>query len=499
MSLPQICKRLDSILKFMDPYWSWVNCHMVNFVTDQHWMNFVPKEIQRELQRTEDVRECIESVFWEETANMDTKFPETVAFIQRTQANCLENFKEILLTKEDFAKRVLKLSMVQGQGPISIKEFLSEKKRHEVEITASLVNDLIQGSDLKNDNTVIVDAGDGKGYLSSRLALEYGHKVLGIDSNPSNTENAMERNKKLKKAWKGLKDRAELESKGITPPRRGRQKQKTADSDTPNANIVDNDNYKTVDKFITTDLDITSLIDSNFPDLNSQQTSVCLTGLHTCGNLASSCLKLFHHQEKLKILCNIGCCYHLLKEMYSGQEFFGNKHIIDMNPETGFPLSSYLQEKKLALGRNARMLAVQSTDRTKASKELPNISLLYRALFEILVCESLPEMKDAVQVGKLRKFNNFQEYVDLCKKKHPALNVISQERIAAVAAEGDKYKSSLDMFYLLRMSFAPVLESIILLDRLLYLLENGHSRSYILGAFDAVVSPRRFAIISIKE
>lgn len=67
-----------------------------------------------------------------------------------------------------------------------------------MEITASLVNDLIQGTHLKDKQTVIVDAGDGKGYLSSRLALEFGHNVLGIDSNPNNTENALERNKKLK-------------------------------------------------------------------------------------------------------------------------------------------------------------------------------------------------------------------------------------------------------------------------------------------------------------
>ncbi|XP_061400017.1 probable methyltransferase-like protein 25 [Musca vetustissima] len=499
MSMPQICKRLDAILKLMEPYWPWVNCHMVNFITDKHWVNFVPKEIQQELQNPDDIQQCIESVFWADQISDDTKFPETVAFIQTTQAHCLENFKEILLTKDDLTKCVLKLSTELAQHPISIKEFLSEKKKHEVEMTASLVNDLIQGTSTNGSNTVVVDAGDGKGYLSSRLALEYGYNVLGIDSNPSNTENALERNKKLKKAWNGLKERAELESKGITPPRRGRQKQKPTDNETQINSTGDNDNYKTVDKFITTDLDINSLLDDHFPNVSTQHTSVCLTGLHTCGNLASACLKLFHHQEKCKILCNIGCCYHLLKEQYSGQEFFGNKHIVDMNPETGFPLSSYLQEKRTALGRNARMLAVQSTDRTKASKELPNISLLYRALFEILVCEAMPEMKDAIQVGKLRKFNNFQEYVELCKKKHHSLEVISQERIDTIAAEGEHHKSHLDMFYLLRMSFAPVLETIILLDRLLFLLENGHKQSYILAAFDAVVSPRRFAIISIKE
>lgn len=133
MSAPQICKRLDAILKFMEPYWPWVNCHMVNFITDNHWTNFVPNEIQEELQSSEAIHECIESVFWAEALSANTKFTETAAFIQRTQAHCLESFNEILLTKDDLAKCVLsKLSTEQAQNPISIKEFLSEKKRHEV-------------------------------------------------------------------------------------------------------------------------------------------------------------------------------------------------------------------------------------------------------------------------------------------------------------------------------------------------------------------------------
>lgn len=70
-------------------------------------------------------------------------------------------------------------------------------KLMQVEIAASLVNNIIATSPWRG-NSIVVDAGDGKGYLSSRLALEYGHTVLGIDSNIINTANAMERSRKLK-------------------------------------------------------------------------------------------------------------------------------------------------------------------------------------------------------------------------------------------------------------------------------------------------------------
>ena len=47
------------------------------------------------------------------------------------------------------------------------------------------------------EHSFVVDAGDGKGYLSSRLALEHKLKVLGVDASTSNTDAAVERRDKL--------------------------------------------------------------------------------------------------------------------------------------------------------------------------------------------------------------------------------------------------------------------------------------------------------------
>lgn len=43
----------------------------------------------------------------------------------------------------------------------------------------------------------VIDAGDGKGYLSTRLSLEHDIKVLGVDYNPGNTLGAILRSEKL--------------------------------------------------------------------------------------------------------------------------------------------------------------------------------------------------------------------------------------------------------------------------------------------------------------
>ena len=47
-----------------------------------------------------------------------------------------------------------------------------------------------------------------------------------------------------------------------------------------------------------------------------------LTGLHTCGNLAASVLQLFvNNPLPVRVLCNVGCCYHLLEEEFVRNPF----------------------------------------------------------------------------------------------------------------------------------------------------------------------------------
>lgn len=51
---------------------------------------------------------------------------------------------------------------------------------------------------VKNKKSLgVIDAGDGKGYLSTRLSLEHNIKVLGVDYNPINTIGAKLRSEKL--------------------------------------------------------------------------------------------------------------------------------------------------------------------------------------------------------------------------------------------------------------------------------------------------------------
>lgn len=54
------------------------------------------------------------------------------------------------------------------------------------------------------------------------------------------------------------------------------------------------------------------------------------------------------------------------------------------------------------------------------------------------------------------------------------------------------------LFYLIRLCLAQVIESLILLDRLMFLYENGFDKVYLVKLFDPVVSPRCHSIVAVK-
>lgn len=124
--------RIDSILQFMEPYWAWVNCHMVNYLTDQHWQTYVPKPLKEEILSSDIIQECIETVFWPLNDNGMTKFPNFWQFKQTAQQHTLEHFKDIITTKQEFEQQILCLNELRKET-YKIKEFLTEKKRHEVD------------------------------------------------------------------------------------------------------------------------------------------------------------------------------------------------------------------------------------------------------------------------------------------------------------------------------------------------------------------------------
>lgn len=246
--------------------------------------------------------------------------------------------------------------------------------------------------------------------------------------------------------------------------------------------------YKLITQYVDESTNLKELVKQSYP--NDEFSGICMTGLHTCGNLASSSLRIYSSNNDVKSILNVGCCYHLLDEQYDDTDSTSNNY--------GFPMSNLLHMDKFALGRNARMLASQSIDRKVHLKENLNKSLLYRAVLELLIHKHCDKNLD-VHVGRIgAKCKTFSEYVNTVSERKNLGLKFSDEVLEDLIKNHEENWLKLQSYHALKMCFAPILELIIVLDRYLYLLENGYNNTYLIKLFDPVISPRCYALISVK-
>jgi hypothetical protein len=194
----------------------------------------------------------------------------------------------------------------------------------------------------------IVDYGSGRGYLGVQLAHDYKRNILGIESCEATVHSGERRRELLVKYHKDLSE---------------------------------NQHYRTTSTLVDRE--------TNFEDLYYQtfQSTCCsflLCGLHACGALSCSLLHHFVDKPSVHALVNVACCYHLLDEKFVANPFtrkltrtirrcrvsltFVETDRFDEHDSCSFPLSRRLIDERTQLGRNARMLAVQSFERNQADE-----------------------------------------------------------------------------------------------------------------------------------
>lgn len=141
----------------------------------------------------------------------DETFPEVCKLSQQSHIRCERLENEGQRFHPDAAKfsRSLELQTAAVKDVVvKPKEFMNLKKSHEVAEMSQLCSSLIQSQQVKK----VIDIGSGKGYLSQYLTLQYGVRVIGIDSSDTNTHGAKERGRKLARQWKAFIRRAESQS-----------------------------------------------------------------------------------------------------------------------------------------------------------------------------------------------------------------------------------------------------------------------------------------------
>lgn len=456
IQINSIKQQIDFVLRFLETHLTFANCHMVDYFTKNLFKLYLPKEIQNEISIL-GYKETINFIVNESGGR--TTAPNLYDFIKNANSCALHSLKGVCLQNGDLEKIFFEMGFDCLPG-LNLKVFASPKKSHEVEAVSSIAATLKQ---ICNSSHVI-DVGDGKGYLSSMLALHHNIPVLGIDSSPINTKGANKRAGNLQKAWKNL---MKFPTKSLPTK--------------SECNSTDNQLYKQVTLYVDEKVDLQDVVLKVF---NEKCDNCSLTGLHTCGDLSPTSIRIYNKHTYIKSLCNVGCCYHLLTENENA---------------CGFPMSEYLQIKNIELGRQARMLASQSIDRILTNKQIENKSIFYRAIFQVLIEKYQPHLAGK-HIGRFKKkqCENFHEYVRFASKRIHAEFDLNEMEIDELFGEFENREIELNVFYLLRSFLAQVVECVILLDRLLFLLEQGHHCSYLVQLFDRVLSPRCYGLISIK-
>lgn len=344
---------------------------------------------------------------------------------------------------------------------------MSPKKIHETSRLAPFISEQLSSQGINK----VIDLGAGQGYLSFLLASRFSLQVTAIEGRKHNSEMSQKRADRISKALKG---QSSLEN--ICEIVKGE----------------DLENY-------TGDL-------------------CCIVGLHTCGNLASDSLKMFVNSQNVKAIINVGCCYQLLTEYvdvdsqeyrdyvdYVGLGTQGrslDESLVTDKESAGFPLSRFLKDNfpGFMLGKLTRSLCIGDSSNQNSKKAVFNfLKMEYRAAFQFLLATRYPEYTKVFAIGnKIRRFQDFAGYCDAAFERLKLENPMGKDELNEFYEVNFKEQSKkISALWTLRSVFSGPVENLILLDRVLYLREQGIQVSAF-RIFDRDISPRNTVISAYK-
>lgn len=284
----------------------------------------------------------------------------------------------------------------------------------------------------------------------------------------------------------------------------------------------------------------------------SQDKNAMIISLHSCGNLLHHGIRSLTLNPSVRAICLVGCCYNLLTERlvpatYKLPSLRPAAHPRLMQESTrgdphGFPMSTRLcnstSPKTLAEGTpgvklniTARMMAVQAPQNW-TPKDSSGFFLrhFYRALLQRLFLDKdiVPPPQEAekggssplghtsgtpIIIGSLRKacYASFPAYVRGAMAKlyqcplrgevfKGAMRDVSDEELEAYEESFAHRKHELSVVWSLMAFSAGVVESLIVVDRWLWLREQEEvGEAWVEAVFDYGVSPRNLVVVGVKK
>uniref|UniRef100_A0A673A8S8 Ribosomal RNA adenine dimethylase domain containing 1 n=1 Tax=Sphaeramia orbicularis TaxID=375764 RepID=A0A673A8S8_9TELE len=208
-----------------------------------------------------------------------------------------------------------------------------------------------------------------------------------------------------------------------------------------------------------------------------------LTGLHACGDLSTTLLRHFVKCPHVRGITSVACCYMKITTrenpvppgVVEGPIPPTSSHQ-PLPAEFGYPMSSWVRGLPgHPLSYKAREGACHAIEdyvrRLREDSQLLRTHC-YRAMLEAFIRNVRPDLRRAgIQTIKKAHLLPFAEYarLGLVRVGLPAMLPLDAERMETMLDQ----QVRVVVYFSLSMLLAPVVETLVLLDRMIYLQENG--------------------------
>ncbi|XP_075419643.1 methyltransferase-like protein 25B isoform X2 [Tenrec ecaudatus] len=334
------------------------------------------------------------------------------------------------------------------------RKHVRPKKQHEIRRLGELVKKL---SDLTGC-TQVVDVGSGQGHLSRFMSLGLGLSVKSIEGDQRLVERARRLDQELMQALEKQQRRAPqmVHAGPCHPP------------------------HHVVRWVAPTALCEELLLPLEPPPPGGAR--LLLTGLHACGDLSVALLRHFCHCPHVAALASVGCCY------------------MKLSDPGGYPLSHWVAglpgcELPYRLREGACHALEEYAERLQ--KAGPGLRThCYRAALETVIRGAQPELRRPGVQGIPRAHElKIEEYVQWGLRRVGLDPQLPLNMAALQAHQAQEHR--VVAFFSLALLLAPLVETLILLDRLLYLQEQGF-HAELLPLFSPELSPRNLVLVATK-
>lgn len=243
-------------------------------------------------------------------------------------------------------------------------------------------------------------------------------------------------------------------------------------------------------------------------DDDQQSEDFVLTGLHACGDLSTTLLRHFVKCPHVRGITSVACCYMKIttKEnpippgVVEGPIPPTSSHQ-PPPAEFGYPMSLWVRGLPgHPLSYKAREGACHAIEdyvrRLREDSQLLRTHC-YRAMLEAFIRNVRPDLRRAgIQTIKKAHLLPFAEYarLGLVRVGLPAMLPLDAERVETMLDQ----QVQVVVYFSLSMLLAPVVETLVLLDRMIYLQENG-VHSQLIPLFNPNLSPRNFVLVALKS